>query len=168
MKFKKSIIFLTIFLIFLDQITKIGIINTLYQSSKDIIFNFKFTYVENRGGAFGFGQNGTIGFIISNLIVVGIIVRFLYVQRDKIDLKSAIALVMILSGGISNLIDRIFRGFVIDFIDVTNYIKFPMFNIADICVVIGWFLFAAFTIFSNPISEKAKKGTLKIEDKSRC
>lgn len=47
-----------------------------------------------------------------------------------------ISLATIVAGGIGNLIDRIFRGYVIDYIDITPLIKYPMFNIADICVVV--------------------------------
>ena len=44
---------------------------------------------------------------------------------------------LILAGGITNLIDRLFRGFVIDYIDVNELFYYPVFNIADICIIIG-------------------------------
>ena len=44
---------------------------------------------------------------------------------------------MVISGGLSNLIDRIFRGHVVDYIDINQIFNYPVFNIADICVVIG-------------------------------
>ena len=44
---------------------------------------------------------------------------------------------LILAGGITNLIDRLFRGFVIDYIDINNLFEYPIFNLADICIVIG-------------------------------
>ena len=98
------------------------------------------TYVENTGGAFGIGQEDTLSFVLVSLIVLGIIVHFLVSQRDKIDNKTMLALSFMLAGGWSNLIDRLVRGAVIDYIDMTEYIKFPVFNIADSFIVIGWVL----------------------------
>lgn len=93
------------------------------------------TYVENRGGAFGVGQNSTFTFIIVNIIVLGIIARFLILQKDMINKRTQISLILIIAGGLSNLIDRIFRGFVLDFIDFSPLARFPVFNIADIAIV---------------------------------
>ena len=71
-----------------------------------------------------------------NIIILGIIIKFIRDKQDKINLKVLVPVVLILSGGIGNLIDRIFRGYVVDFIDV-NLFSFPNFNIADISVTIG-------------------------------
>ena len=57
-------------------------------------------------------------------------------NNEGLEIGVLISLVLILTGGISNLFDRIFRGYVIDFID-TNLLNFPSFNIADISIVIG-------------------------------
>ena len=51
--------------------------------------------------------------------------------------KEYFGLTLILAGGTSNFLDRIFRGYVIDYIDINELISFPMFNLADICIVIG-------------------------------
>lgn len=71
-----------------------------------------------------------------NSIVLGIIVRFLILQFDKMNKATKIILSFILAGGSSNLLDRIFRGFVVDYIDVNKFISFPIFNLADTYVVI--------------------------------
>ena len=55
---------------------------------------------------------------------------------------SLLSFSLILGGAVGNLIDRIFRGRVIDFIDISPVFNFPTFNIADILVVIGWIAFA--------------------------
>jgi len=68
------------------------------------------------------------------------IIRFMILQRERMDKKMLISLILIVSGGISNLLDRIFRGFVVDFIDINPIFAFPIFNIADIVLVIGWIL----------------------------
>ena len=52
------------------------------------------------------------------------------------------SLFIILAGGVGNFIDRIFRGQVVDFIEVFPKIHFPIFNIADICIVVGWIMIA--------------------------
>jgi len=59
------------------------------------------------------------------------------IQSEQIDKKTNFALCMILAGGISNLIDRIFRGFVIDFIDISTIINFPKFNFVISSTVIN-------------------------------
>ena len=72
---------------------------------------------------------------------------------------------MVLAGGFSNLIDRIFKGFVVDFIDVSELINFPNFNLADIFIVLGWILLALFfAMYANNVrmgkikKEKDDKG----------
>lgn len=53
---------------------------------------------------------------------------------------------MIISGGLSNLIDRLSRGYVVDYIDINQIFNYPVFNIADICVVIGVILLIGYII----------------------
>lgn len=138
---KYLIIVIIISLIFVDQIIKLNVYNKDTTIIEGVL---KFTTVENRGGAFGIAQNSIITFIITNIVVLGIIVRFMIIQSEQIDKKTNFALCMILAGGISNLIDRIFRGFVIDFIDISTIINFPKFNLADVYITVGWILLAAF------------------------
>ena len=68
-----------------------------------------------------------------------LLIRFLVVNREKVEIKASTALSLVLAGGISNLIDRIFRGRVVDFIDISPIINFPKFNLADICIVVDGF-----------------------------
>jgi len=138
------ILFVTV-LVAIDQITKALIVNNIYNLEIKIIDNLlKFTYIENTGGAFGIGQNNTMTFIITNIVVLGIVMRFVIIQKDKLDTKVLISLLMIFAGGVSNLVDRVCRGFVVDFIDITDIFKFPIFNIADVFLVVGWMLLALF------------------------
>ena len=124
-------------LIGIDQLIKGLIIKHLYNSSMTTINGIlKFTYVENTGGAFGIGSNSLITFILTNIIVIGIILMLLIKKKDEMNLVSIISASMIISGGIGNLIDRIFRGHVVDYIDISPIIKYPVFNFADICIVI--------------------------------
>ena len=140
---KKLIIIICIVLtlILIDQITKIYAINNFRESTLEVIPNIlSFSYVENRGGAFGIGQNETITFIIANVIVLGLIVKFITLQIERIDIKTMIVVSLVFAGGIGNLIDRLFRKFVVDFIHFFPNVNLPIFNIADILIVIGWIL----------------------------
>ena len=69
-------------------------------------------------------------------------------------LKTLISLLLILSGGIGNLIDRLFRGYVIDYIDI-NILDFPNFNIADISIALGIVLLIIY-IIKTMLSDKNK------------
>ena len=102
----------------------------------EIIPNFfNITYTQNTGAAFGIGSINII-LIISILVVIGLIIVLI---KEKKHITNYIPFVLILSGSIGNLIDRIFRGYVIDFLDF-NIFNFPNFNIADICIVVGIFI----------------------------
>ena len=127
MKFKNILIGIVIIII--DQLSK----NLIIDKNISIISKFlEFNYTQNTGGAFEVGKINYI-IIISIFIIIGII-AFLIIENKKI--TNYISFIILLSGSISNLIDRIFRGFVIDFIDI-NLFNFPNFNIADICIILG-------------------------------
>lgn len=151
-----SIILVTI-LIIIDQTSKILIVQN--KANITLIENIlELTYVENTGGAFGVGQNSTLTFIVTNFVVLGIITRFIYLQRELIDKPTLNILLVILAGGFGNLIDRIFRGFVVDFISIFPSTNFPKFNFADMFITIGW-IALAFVFALNTYKEiKANKG----------
>ena len=137
----------------IDQIIKLLIVKNLYNSSTKIINGFlNFTYIENTGGAFGIGSNNILVFILINIIVIGIIFKLLVSRKDELNIISMISASMIISGGMGNLIDRIFRGYVVDYIDVSPLIKYPVFNFADIIIVLGVIL-----LVINILFEKDKK-----------
>lgn len=150
-----SIIFLAIFI---DQIAKEIIIKNIFNSSIEIIKGFlNFTYVENTGGAYGIGSNNIVMFIIINIIIIGILMKFVISKREEISTPLLIFISLIIAGGMGNLIDRIFRGYVIDFIDINPVFKYPIFNIADIFVVTGCIAIAIDLIYRTIKSEKQEK-----------
>lgn len=141
---KKIKIVFTIAIVFLllDQITKIIAICT--NVNVEILNNvLSFKLVFNNGIAFGIGQDKSIAtFVVTNLIVLGLIMRFIWLQKDRMDTITMYGLFMILAGGFGNFIDRVFRGQVVDFIEIFPSTHFPVFNLADIYIVIGWIILA--------------------------
>lgn len=145
------LVILIILIVILEQ----GIKNYIVENYKDqgptnIIEDImNITYVENTGGAWGIGQNDLTTFIIANILVIGIIIRFIVTQKDRIGTVTLTSLILILAGGISNFLDRIIRGYVVDYIDITPLFNFPVFNIDDVIIIIGWILFIALVSIST-------------------
>ncbi len=94
-------------------------------------------YVENRGAAFGILQNQKILLILVGIIFITVICFFLFrIPQEKKYLPVHILSAMIIAGGIGNMIDRIRFDYVIDFISFI-LIDYPVFNVADIYVVVA-------------------------------
>lgn len=140
---------LFLLLIFMDQLSKCYIIKSLKEQHNQVLIpNFlEFYYVENTGAAFGILQNQKIFFLFITFILSGILI-FLLAKIPKERKYSAliVAIILLLSGGIGNAIDRIRFDFVIDFIYV-KIIDFPVFNFADLCVTSGSFLILILLLF---------------------
>ena len=137
-KIFKIIICISLILIIIDQTSKILIDNLVKDDIKLISNNIlTITKVENEGIAFGLNKQnlGNIGLCIIILIAI---FNYIISQKARMTKKVIIFLSFIIAGGISNVIDRIFKGAVFDFIKIGD---FPVFNIADICIVLGWLLF---------------------------
>lgn len=141
-KIIKLILIITICLIIIDQISKI-VIQYKYENPVGDIIGIEL--VKNPGVAFGLNSGNTKNIILTSIILM-IVVNFIRTQKNKIDNKTAIAISMILAGGISNLLDRIIKGGVVDFIKVKY---FAIFNIADCYIVVGWILLVIFLIKFN-------------------
>ncbi|MCX8094905.1 MAG: signal peptidase II [Caldisericia bacterium] len=134
MKYIYFVIFSSIF-IFLDRISKYFVIkNIKYGDSIKILGNFlKFERVDNRGGIFGLFPNGKYIFI--TLSIIALIIIFIFFIKYEFKFTLFIFLLSLIFSGITgNLIDRIFYGFVVDFISVKN---FPVFNLSDSYITIG-------------------------------
>ena len=93
-----------------------------------------FFYLENRGAAFGILQNQRWFFVVLTIIVSAAIIVALF-KYNHHEFFSYAASILIIGGGIGNLIDRVFRGFVIDYISISFFS--PIFNFADSCVTVG-------------------------------
>ncbi len=136
----------------LDHITKFLVIKNIpYYSSVKINDYFSIVNVSNTGVAFSMFQNNNIFFICLVSLVILFLIFFLYKNKKELTKLQTHSLLLILAGGTGNLIDRLFRGAVVDFIDVgykTVY-RWPAFNVADSCVCIGVTLFVITLLFFN-------------------
>lgn len=160
------LISIVVIIIVIDQILKIWIQNTEEISMIPGILQFR--VVQNTSAAYGIGSNSTIMYVLTNLVILGVIFKFITTQNEFVDRKLKIFLSFILAGGISNVIDKITRGYVTEFIDFTQIINLPVFNLADIFVLIGWVaiaaIFASFTV--KEWRSKKTKNSLKDNDKN--
>ena len=101
---KKKIILICTFVIFLIIIEQVIKAIIPKQEKLVLIQNvLNVSYVENRGAAFGIGNNDTITFIIISIIIISMVVRFLLTQLERLDRFVLISLVLILAGGVGNL-----------------------------------------------------------------
>lgn len=136
-----------VLIVALDQISKYVVVKNINFGDAITIIDkfFYLTYWENKGAAWGIFQNGRYFFIAMTTVVSVIMAYILYKAENKL-LKASIS--MILGGAIGNLIDRILRGSVVDFLDFHfGTYHFPTFNVADSFVVVGTFLLAYYLIF---------------------
>lgn len=135
---------ITILIVVLDQISKYAAVKYLKGNSPYIISKnfFQLYYVENYGAAFSILQGKKIFFVIITSIVIVSIIFFLVKSSYNLNWMMEISLTILLGGAIGNLIDRIRLGYVVDFISVKfgSMYDFPVFNIADVAIVIGTFL----------------------------
>ncbi len=142
----------------LDQVSKLLILNFLYEDQLVLIPGvLRFTYVENRGMAFGMLSDHRWVFML--LSVVGIALIGAYMWFYVKDRMGRIALSLIVGGGIGNMIDRVAYGFVVDFIDFYLFDFWVwVFNIADSAVCIGAGLFMLYIILDTIKEIKKQKG----------
>lgn len=143
-------ILLLLIIVAMDQLTKWAVVSnlSLHQSIPVIPDVLRITHVENRGAAFGLLQNFQWLFIVVTLLIL--LLAFVY--RDRIRQEPRLlqfAIIIGLGGAIGNFIDRIRLGHVIDFIEVTMTPRFPIFNLADVAIVVGVGLLILTTLFDS-------------------
>lgn len=123
----------------IDQISKLIIINllTLNESIKIITNFFYITYLQNTGVAFGLEVGKRSVLIGFSVVALMVIIKWL-LSDDQLKNKEKWGFALLIGGVIGNLVDRIFYGYVIDWLDFYffNY-NYPVFNIADLAIVSG-------------------------------
>ena len=137
---------LSIFIVLIDQYTKyLMFYNKKLFINKDFLL-FKLDFVKNYGAAFNLFSGSRV-FLSLISILFSILLIYLIFRKNTLNSFDLYSYSFILGGTIGNGIDRIYRGFVVDFINL-NIINFPVFNIADISINIG-FIFLLYNIFKN-------------------
>ena len=145
-------IILLVLIIFADQLSK-WLVVALLQGKESVYVIpdvLRFTYVENDGAAFGMLDDHRWVFLV--LSTVMIIALIFYIVKYKPSSKLVMtSLILIVGGGIGNMIDRLLLGYVIDFID---FCAFPnlwrwVFNIADSAVCVGTFMLSLWLILDT-------------------
>ncbi len=132
-----KIIIYALYIILTDQLSKLLVLRTLgYERSKNIIPNLlNFNLVKNKGAAFSLFSNSTtiltIISVLASLVIITIIIRF-----PPRSYWNAIGISYLLGGTVGNGIDRLLKGYVLDFLEILP-INFPIFNIADISINIA-------------------------------
>ena len=142
-------IILVFILVLLDQISKYIVDKNFFEGDTIGVLT---TYVKNRGIAFGMFQGKLDVISIATVIAIVAIAYYLYKGRNKMPLLEKLGFTFVLAGAIGNMIDRIWRGFVIDMIDFRGIWSF-VFNLADVWINIGVVLILLDYFFA----EKKKK-----------
>ncbi len=128
------IVLVSLVIVLLDQLTK-GLVRHNMQTGESIplLNNFlHLTYVQNAGAGFGILQGQQVLFIVLSVIVLGGIAY--YYKRIPDIVSYNVVTAMLIGGTIGNLVDRIFLGYVVDFLDFRIW---PVFNVADSCLTIA-------------------------------
>lgn len=133
----------------LDRLTKFLITKNLFQNQSIPIIKgiFHITLVHNRGAAFGILKNQIPLFIITSLFAI--ILIYFNLKENRQSKSYSIALSLILAGALGNLVDRLFFGYVIDFLDFRIW---PVFNVADSAITIGAILLGWSILFKKNVS----------------
>ena len=164
-KLKKLYIILAIMIfliILIDQLSKVLVVH--YEQITLVADKIVLRPSEMQTGMYDETSRGVT--IITNLVIVGIILGIIKSDNQFITKKTKILLGLAFAGGVSNIIDRLCRGSIVEFIHIGN---FPAFNIADVCILIGWVSFVAiFASFSaKELSKKRGKPDEKKETENR-
>ena len=145
-KTKLYFVSLSIFIVLIDQFTKyLMFYNKKLFINKDFLL-FKLDFVKNYGAAFNIFSGSRVFLSLISIIFSILLIYFIF-RKNTLNLFDLYSYSFILGGTIGNGIDRIYKGFVVDFINL-NIINFPVFNIADISINIG-FIILLYNIFKN-------------------
>ena len=148
-----KILIYSFYIVLIDQISKFLVFTTLgFERSKNIIPNLiNFNLVKNKGAAFSLFSNSTTLLTITS-VFVSLLLITLIIKSPPRNYWNSIGLTYLLGGTVGNGIDRLVKGYVLDFIELVP-INFPIFNIADISINIA---IICFIIDQFSIKHKSK------------
>ncbi|MGN0490601.1 signal peptidase II [Ruminococcus sp.] len=147
-------------LVIIDQIIKYFVSAYLQPvGSVSVIDNlFSLTYVENKGVAFGMFSDMRWVFVALTSVLLAIIIFYMFKKRPK-GKFFYICAALIIGGGIGNLIDRIFYGYVIDYLSLSFFP--PVCNFADYCITAGTIMLVIYLLFFSDVLDSSKKAKIK-------
>lgn len=134
----KVVIAIVVVLLIIDQALKIFANVNMHDQNKILIDGvMNFTFFKNTGGFMGKPANMAT-LIVTDFVIIALILRFIIIQIEQMNNITKISLSMVLAGGISNLIDRIFLRGIIDYISLNGVYA----NLSDVYEILGFVLFA--------------------------
>ena len=139
-----------------DQLIKLAVVSSMEPGeSRNLIGSLvKITYVRNPGAAFGLLSGNSQFIIWAGLIAIMCVLLWAYSLGNKGSVWSFLGLGIMVGGALGNMIDRIFRGRVVDYIDLSFW---PVFNLADCAIVVGVIIIIV-TLLWGVIGEKEEEG----------
>ena len=140
---------LSILFVTLDQVVKMWIVNSfnLHEGMELINGLLSILYVRNTGAAWGMFEGKMLFFYLITVVAVGTLLYLMFKEKGKSKLLLT-AYSLILAGAVGNFIDRIRLGYVVDMFKF-EFIDFPIFNVADICLTIGVIFLFYYVIFKE-------------------
>jgi signal peptidase II len=157
-------------LVAVDRITKIYVVNNIARGHTVdglSIGGFElinFTHIHNAGAAFGILQGRQTFLITVTSLFLAFAVAVLYSGKFKSKFMLT-AIMLIIAGGVGNLIDRAMQGYVVDFIEL-GFMEFAIFNFADMCAVVGAFMLFIAVVAEEIRDFKARKACAVEEEAS--
>lgn len=144
-------------LLILDQVVKYWTITQIALHDNVTIINgiFSLTYVKNDGAAWGILSGNMVFFYVITIAIV--LVLAYWIHTKKIRLLEKVAYMFVIAGALGNFIDRIRLNYVIDMFKL-DFINFPIFNVADICLTIGVIVFLVDVLLSEILVKEGKNG----------
>lgn len=140
---------LSILFVIADQVVKMWIVNnfSLHEGMEFIKGIVSILYVRNTGAAWGMFEGKMFFFYLITAVAVGTLLYLMFKEKGKSKLLLT-AYSLILAGAVGNFIDRIRLGYVVDMFKF-EFIDFPIFNVADICLTIGVIFLFYYVIFKE-------------------
>ena len=157
-----TLLAISVLVVVFDQLSKTIVATNMAVGESIVIIEhiLSFTFVKNEGAAWGILANHRWIFLVLTAIAIIVIPIITYKFRE-FGYFFGVSMALIWGGAIGNMIDRLFSGKVVDFIEVT-FIDYPVFNIADSCVVVGGIMLFIYLVFINKTlfkSDSKKKKT---------
>ncbi len=144
------VLFVTI-LVIIDQYVKNLVVSNIELGKKIPLINnfFSLTHVRNYGAGFSILQNERVFLIVLSCVAI-IVLSYLLIKAKKNDTLSIISYILIISGALGNLIDRVRLGYVVDFLDFKIFgYDYPVFNVADSFITVGCFILIIMVILES-------------------